>query len=116
MRITSFVFIGFILITFAVCRVFPAKQRWWVLLTASAVFYLSHNAAGLPVLIGSALLVYFAGILVQKQKDGFSAWLKDNRATADKAARKAQKEAYQKRQKLIVAAATAITIGILFLC
>ena len=116
MRITSFAFLGFVLVTCIVFRLFPAKKRWWVLLAASAVFYLSHSVGGFFVLLGTALITYFAGIKIQKLKDGFADWLKANKETADKATRKEKKEEYQKKQKLIVAGAVAITTGILFLC
>ena len=67
-------------------------------------------------MIGTSLLTYFSGIMVQKQKDKHYAWLKENKKNADKETRKAKKAFYQKRQKLIVAGTVAVTIGILFIC
>lgn len=116
MTITSFQFLGFILITLIVFRLFPVKKQWWVLLAASVVFYLSFNIAGIFVMIGTALLTYAAALGVQKFKDQHAAWLKENKKTADKETRKATKALYQKKQKLIVAGTVIVTIGILFLC
>ena len=116
MTITSFGFLGFVLATLIIYRLFPVKKQWWVLLAASVAFYLSFSIGGIFVMIGTSLLTYFAGIMVQKQKDKHSAWLKENKKTTDKETRKAKKAFYQKRQKLIVAGTVAVTIGVLFIC
>lgn len=116
MVITSFQFLGFILITLILYRIFPVKKQWWVLLAASVVFYLSFNVAGIFVMIGTALLTWLAGLRVQKHKDALAAWMKDNKKTADKQTRKAKKAYYQKRQKLLVAGTVAVTVAVLFLC
>lgn len=116
MSITSFAFLGFVLVTLIAFRLFPVKKQWWVLLAASVVFYLSFSIAGIFVMIGTALVTYFAALWVQKYKDGLSAWMKENKKTADKETRKTVKASYQKKQKLIVAGTVVITIGILFLC
>ena len=116
MSITSFAFLGFVLITLIVFRLFPVKKQWWVLLAASVVFYLSFSIAGIFVMIGTALLTYFAALWVQKYKDGLSTWMKENKKTADKETRKTVKASYQKKQKLIVAGTVVVTIGILFMC
>ena len=116
MTITSFTFLGFVLATLIVYRSFPVKKQWWVLLAASIIFYLSFSIGGIFVMIGTSLLTYFSGIMVQKQKDKHYAWLKENKKNADKETRKAKKAFYQKRQKLIVAGTVAVTIGILFIC
>lgn len=116
MSITSFEFLGFVLVTLITFRLFPVKKQWWVLLAASVVFYLSFSIAGIFVMIGTALLTYFAALWVQKYKDGLSAWMKENKKTADKETRKSVKASYQKKQKLIVAGTVAVTIGILFMC
>lgn len=116
MSITSFAFLGFVLVTLIAFRLFPVKKQWWVLLAASVVFYLSFSIAGIFVMIGTALLTYFAALWVQKYKDGLSAWMKENKKTADKETRKTVKASYQKKQKLIVAGTVVITIGILFMC
>ena len=116
MTITSFQFLGFILITLIAFRLFPVKKQWWVLLAASVVFYLSFSIVGIFVMIGTALLTFFAAIWVQKYKDSLSEWMKENKKTADKETRKTVKASYQKKQKLIVAGTVAVTIGILFMC
>lgn len=116
MTITSFQFLGFILITLIVFRLFPVKKQWWVLLAASILFYLSFSIAGIFVMIGTALLTSFSALWVQKYKDGLSEWMKENKKTADKETRKTVKASYQKKQKLIVACTVAIIIGILFMC
>lgn len=79
MTITSFTFLGFVLATLIVYRSFPVKKQWWVLLAASIIFYLSFSIGGIFVMIGTSLLTYFSGIMVQKQKDKHYAWLKENK-------------------------------------
>lgn len=116
MTITSFGFLGFILLTLIIYRLFPVKKQWWVLLAASIVFYLSFSIGGIFIMIGTALLTYFSGIWIQKYKDEYSVWLKENKKTVDKETRKTKKALYQKKQKLIVAGTVTITIGVLFMC
>ena len=116
MTITSFKFLGFIIAALALYWVIPAKGRRWVLLAASILFYLSFSFAGIFVMIGTSLLAFGAGILIQKYKDGYSLWLTENKKTADKETRKSVKASYQKKQKLIAAAFIAVTVGILFMC
>ena len=116
MKITSFPFLGFVLAVLIVFKLFPAKKRWWVLLAASLAFYCTFTVGGLFVMLGTALLTYFAALGVQKYKDAYASWLQDNRGTAGKDEKKAKKAQYQKKQKLLVAASTAVTLGVLFLC
>jgi D-alanyl-lipoteichoic acid acyltransferase DltB (MBOAT superfamily) len=116
MTINSFKFLGFILLTLIIYRLFPVKRRWWVLFVASIVFYLSFSVGGIFVMIVTALITYFAGIKVQKYKDEYDAWLSENKSTADKDVRKSKKNFYRKKQNLIVSSTIAITIGILFIC
>lgn len=116
MSITSFQFIGFILVSVILFWLFPVKKQWWVLLAASIVFYLTFSIGGIFVMFGTALMIYAAGLRVQKYKDELSAWMKENKKTADKETRNAVKASYQKKQKLIVAGVVVITIGVLFLC
>ncbi len=82
----------------------------------SVAFYLSFSVAGFFVLIATALLVYLSALKIQKLKDGCSAWIEENRETADKTAKKETKARYLKKQKLVVAGTVAITIGVLFMC
>lgn len=116
MSITSFQFIGFILVTLVAFRLFPVKKQWWILLAASVVFYISFDFWGIFVMIGTALLTYLAALKIQKLKDAHTEWLKENKKTVDKETRKAVKVQYQKKQKLYVAGTVIITIGVLFMC
>ena len=116
MTITSFEFLGFVLLTLIIFRLFPVKKQWWILLAAGIVFYLSFSIGGIFVMIGTSLLTYFAGIKVQKYKDEYAAWLAENKSTAGKDVRKARKDIYRKKQKCVVTLTIVITIGILFVC
>lgn len=115
MTITSFSFLGFIILSLVIYHLFPVNKQWLVLLAASAVFYLSFSVSGLFVMILTALLTYFAALQVQKKKDEFQLWLTQNKSTADKETRKAAKALYQNRQKLYVAGTAAVIIGVLFM-
>lgn len=116
MIITSFQFLGFVLISLIVFRLFPAKKQWWVLLAASVIFYLSFSVAGIFVMLATAMLTYFSALKVQRYKDELSLWMKENKKTADKETRKAKKAFFEKKQKIFVAGTITITVGILFLC
>ena len=95
MSITSFQFLGFVIVTSIVFRFFPVKKQWWVLLAARIVFYLSFSVGGIFVMVGTALLTYFAALWVQKYKVKLSEWMTDNKKTADKETRKAVKASFQ---------------------
>ena len=101
MTITSFAFLGFVLLTLIIYKLWPIKKQWWILLAASIVFYLSFSIGGIFVMIGTSLLTYFASIKAQKYKDEYALWLSENRDTVDKDIRKAKKDVYRKKQNFI---------------
>ena len=57
MSLFSLVF--FSLAAAAVCRLFPRRRRWGVLLAASLIFYMSESPAALPLLVLLSLLTWF---------------------------------------------------------
>ena len=115
MSITSFLFLGFVLLTLIIYYIIPPKAQWVILLIASIAFYVSFSFYGVFVMIATALFIWFAAVRIQKLKDESNAWLIDNKKTADKEERKAKKAYYQKKQKKYVILSIILSIGLLFL-
>ena len=115
MAITSFKFLLFVFITCILYYAVPKKWKWIVLLAASAVFYISFSVYGIFILIGLSLATYFSALQIQKLKDRQAQWLSENKGKVDKEERKAKRKYFTKRQRLWVALAVVLNVGLLFL-
>ena len=115
MSITSFLFLGFVLLTLIIYYIVPPKAQWVVLLIASIAFYVSFSVNGVFVMIATALFIWFAAVRIQKLKDENNAWFIENKKTVDKEERKAKKAYYQKKQKKYVILSVIVSIALLFL-
>lgn len=115
MSITSWYFIAFVALTVILSYAVPVKYKWIVILAASVVFYVSFSPAGLAVLTVTALLTYAAALQIQKIHTKESAWMDENKKTADKETRKAKKAYFQKLRNRFVILVVVLCIGQLFL-
>ena len=70
------------------------------MLIASLVFFFFFSVSGIFVMIGTALITFFAGLGVQKLKDEYEDWRRLNRATVDKQTIKEKKSALSKKTKM----------------
>jgi len=91
MSLFSLVFFG--CAAAAICRVFPRKHRWIILLAASMLFYLAQSPAALPLLAIMSLWTWFCAGQIGKADTPAPAGL----SREEKKARRAQIRAAQKR-------------------
>jgi len=91
-----------------VCRIFPQRYRWGVLLAASMLFYLSESPRALPLLLLMSLWTWFCA---QKIQDADTPAPNDLSREEKKARRKAIRAA-QKRWMLAGLSADFAVLGI----
>ncbi len=75
MAYTSFSFLGFLVLVAAVYYIVPKRFQWAVLLTASYAFYLFSGIAHVFFIIGTTLITYLAGRLMQSIRDDYKSQL-----------------------------------------
>jgi len=88
-----FALVFFSMITAALCRLFPRRHRWGVLLAASFFFYLTESPAALPILVGMSLLTWFCAKQIGKADKPVPAGV----SREEKKAHRAAVRAVQKR-------------------
>ncbi len=104
MTYTSFeFFIIYFGVTYVLYSIIPQKAKWCVLLAGSMLFYFVASGGHIEFMILSALIVWLAGLIIQKLNDAF----KEKKKNLEKDERKALKNKY-KNYKLAV-----LTISVL---
>lgn len=91
-----------------VCRLFPRKRRWGVLLAASMFFYISESPKTLPLLIVLSLWTWLCALKMARANTPAPAGL----SREEKKARKAQIRAVQKRWLIAGLCADFAVLGI----
>ena len=76
MAYTSLGFLGFLVVVAAVYYLVPKKYQWAVLLAASYAFYLFSGVGQSLFIIGTTLITYLAGRLMQNIRDDYKSQLK----------------------------------------
>ena len=113
MLFTSYGFLLFLAIVFAVCRLCPGKHRWKALLIASLVFYGLSGLRYLAYIIATILSTYASGLLLdclrRKQED----YLLAQGDSLTKEEKKKYKAANKKSRMKWVAACLVFNFGIL---
>lgn len=110
MTYTSFVFfIVYFGITYLLYTVFPLKAKWCVLLGGSAVFYLVAAKGHVECIILSALLIWAAGMFIQKLNDRF----KEKKKGIGKEERKKLKNKYKNYKSAVLAVCVLLNLAIL---
>lgn len=99
----------FMLLVTVVYFIVPKKYQWILLLFASYLFYASNGLNGILYLILTTIIIYTAGLLLEKLQTGFAECTKG----ADAEQKKLEKALCQKRKRLVVAGAITLTLGIL---
>ncbi len=111
MSVISYTFFLFLAITILLYYIVPQKFQWIVLLLASILFYAIAGVQYLLVVAGTAVLVYFLALRMQKNLDEQAQMLE---GLDRKAARAVKNEMKAKRKKVLVAA-LVLVIGVLFI-
>ncbi len=110
---TSFVF--FILyfgITCIFYTLFPPKAKWAVLLVGSYAFYFISAKGNVVPLIASTVVVWGAGMLLQRLENSF----KEKKKGASRDERKALKKKYGSYKSAVLAVGIIVSAGILLVC
>lgn len=109
MSYTSVAFIAFLIIIFPAYFFTPKKFKYIMLLTVSMIFYIINSKFLTFFMIGSTLLTYGAGLLLEKQ----NAMFKEKKKELEKEQRKLLKKQVDSKKKLILTLAVIVDIGIL---
>lgn len=75
MAYTSFSFLGFLVLVAAVYYLVPKRFQWAVLLAASYAFYLFSGIEQAAFIIGTTLITFLAGRLMQTIRDDYKSQL-----------------------------------------
>ena len=113
MLFTSYEFLGFLVLVFALYYLVPKKCQWIVLLVCSYLFYFIANPYYLIYISVTTLTVYFLGCRIEKLHEQQSHYLKAHKAELGKEEKKAYKKGIQKKQLRLLLAALLINLGIL---
>ncbi|MBR0412156.1 MAG: MBOAT family protein [Eubacterium sp.] len=110
---TSFAFfILFFGITYILYVLCPTKAKWVILLIGSYVFYFFSAKGHVITLIAATLVVWGAGLWIDKLDTTF----KEKRKGLERAEKKALKAKYSKYKSLVMWAGVIITFGMLIAC
>ncbi len=113
MLFTSYRFIFFILVLFIVYYIIPKRFQWMLLLLASYIFY---SFAGLQYLIyiaATTLSTYYISYRLNRVQVVQSTYLKENKETLDREAKKAYKLSMKGKQRRWLVLCLVINFGIL---
>ncbi|MGN0435870.1 MAG: MBOAT family O-acyltransferase [Wujia sp.] len=113
MSFTSYEFILEVALLFAIYYLMPGKHQWKLLLVASYLFYFSAGHTYLFYIGVTTVVTYFCSWKMGKIIEARSAYIKANKKTLDKEARKAYKESMHKKQKFYFLVALFIDLGLL---
>lgn len=111
MTYTSFVFfIVYFGITYLLYTFMPLKAKWCVLLAGSWVFYAVATKGNVLPLVLTTVVVWAAGLAIQKLNDNFRLKKKG----LEKAERKKLKEKYKNYKFLVLFCGVIVILGVLF--
>ena len=113
MAFTSATFLIFAAITLGVYYALPKRIQWWVLLAASYVFYLFSGVQYLFFLLFTTLVSYLIARIMQRRIQREDAYVEEQRATMDKASRKAYRASEKKKRLSILLIGLILTLGVL---
>lgn len=76
MSFTSFNFLLFLAVVLVIYYYVPKRCRWFILLVASYTFYLINGIEHVLFIIGTTIVTYMAGILMQAKRNSYKLYLK----------------------------------------
>ncbi len=113
MVFTSYEFLGFLALLLLLYYLAPKKLRPPLLLLGSLVFYFFAGAQFLIYISVTAVTVWVCGLLIGKNLDAQSEYIKAHKAELSQEAKKAFREAEKKKRKAWLIAALVLNLGIL---
>lgn len=97
MLFTSYEFIGFVAVLLLAYYIIPKKYQWMLLLGASYVFYCIADPRYMIFILATTITIYFAALMMDKNAERQSAYLKLHKEELSKE----EKKEYKKQQKKI---------------
>lgn len=113
MSFTSYEFILAVAVVFVIYYIMPKRYQWMFLLGASYLFYYSAGPSYLIFISITTLATYFAARKINALSKERSEYLKANKETLDRAAKKSYKESIKKKQRLVLWLALFVDLGLL---
>ena len=113
MLFTSYQFIGFLIIVFAIYYIIPKKTQWPFLLVASYAFYFMADVRFIIFIAVTTVTTFFAAKLISDKKSTFEEWFKEHKKEFEKEERKALKAKEHSAEKRIFLACLLFNLGIL---
>lgn len=92
MALTSFNFLCFLAVVLILYYIVPKRFQWMLLLVASYAFYLYSGVAQVFFLLGTTIVTYGSGMLMQKRRNRYKAEL-----SAEPSMEKEKKQALKKK-------------------
>lgn len=113
MFFTSYEFLGFIIVLFVVYYLIPQKFQWMLLLAASYVFYFAADPGYLIYILVTTATVYATALLIEKNQERQTLYLKSRREEMSREERKAYKEARHRERLRWLLIGLLLNLGIL---
>ena len=112
MTIVSFEFMLFVAAVVLVYYLVPKKVRWIVLLLGSYVFYWLNSEWLVLALLGTSLVTWLTGLVLQKKSDGYQAYLREH-PELTREEKKAGKDQLKKKNRRILVLGILLVLGAL---
>lgn len=113
MLFTSYRFLGFIAVLFVVYYLIPKRFRWPLLLAASYLFYFIAGPDYLIYIAVTTVTTYYAARRIERNADGQSRYLKENKETLTKEEKRAYKDGQKRIRLRWIVACLLLNLGIL---
>lgn len=113
MALNSLPFLLFLAAVTVIYYIVPKKFQWVVLLLASYGFYLSSGIESVAYIIGTTLITYASGLVMQKKRDDFQKKLAALPEDVTKEEKQQMKKAVTKKIHLIQVLTVLLNLGVL---
>ena len=113
MSFTSYEFILAVAAVFVIYYTIPKRFQWLFLLGASYILYFTANPWYLVFISITTAVTFFSARKISSLSQEKTAYLKENKATLDREAKKAYKEVMKKKQKGFLWLALLVDLGLL---
>lgn len=113
MLFTSYEFLAFILVLFAIYYLIPKKYQWMLLLVASYLFYAVAGIGYIVYIVATTLSTYYASYKLNQLQQTQVNYIKENKASLSREERKEYKAAMKKKQKTWLVLCLLFNFGIL---
>lgn len=113
MSFTSYEFILAVAAVFVIYYIIPKRLQWMFLLGASYLLYFTAGPSYLIYISITTLVTYLAARRISRLSKEKTQYIKENKATLDKEAKKAYKQRIQKKQRVYLWLSLAVDLGLL---